>query len=372
MCKEATSFSVCKFVLNFLICFLGLTLSLFAQATPIHQITSFSGTVRLKRPSWKTSVPVAVGMAVKNGDLFEFNSGARATVVCSDTSVRNFNQQSRHMQCPVTKPVIIYNRSKISRVRNASNDPFPILITPRMTNLLNPHPIIRWKPVAGTTEYRVVVLLGNKEIWSKKVKDTSEIKYPADAPQLQAGEFYNVIIDAGENKNSAMEKAKNAGFSVLDANQVKKIQKVRAQIQNLRIPENVKQYMIANVYASWTGNNTESDAWRLTSEAIEILENLSKTNESVTVLLELGDLYLLTDLIFLAQKHYQRVLELTKASGDVLNEAAAQYALSKVYQARLNETEAMQRLKEAEKIYQAIGEPDLLKKVQDEIKALQK
>lgn len=313
---------------------------------------------------------VSSGMQVKNGDALQVANGARATLVCSNASTRNFNQGTHRIQCSAARPVIIYNKSRLSRVRAGENEPFPILISPRMTTLLDPHPTIRWKPVSGIIEYQIIVKNGAKAHWVKNVNGISEIKYPEDAPALQSGQSYSVVIVAANERSSNDEKAVNAGFSILDSNEIGKVRKITSQIEGLSISQNMKHFLKATVYASWKGNDSEPDAWRLTAEAIEILENLSKTEESPATLLKLGDLYLTIKIAFLAEKKFLRALELSKAAKDVLNEAAAELALGRVYQARLNKNEAKRRLKAAETIYETVGEQELVKEVQEEIKAL--
>jgi hypothetical protein len=332
------------------------------------------GRVEVKRAGWNNFVPAAMGMLVKNGDLFKLTEKARAKVLCADLSVLVIREPSRRVDCGTAKPVLYFKGSRYRPPRaGLLIAAFPVLISPRMTKLLDPRPTLRWLPVSGVTTYRVSIMHGMAEYWGQEVRGATNLKYPESAPALVAGETYKVVVTAN-GRNSNEEGLVNLGFALLDREQAQAVREVEGKIRALNLPEATTKFLIANLYATW-GVDTEDprdDRWALNAEAIELLEEASAVQPDPAVLRMLGDLYLTLGLTPLAEERYTRAKDLSEAAHDAQGKALAQYALARIFKVRFNKAEAKKWLQNAKESFQSFGDAEWVERIGDELSELER
>lgn len=352
----------------------------FAQAqSDAHVITNVQGKVSVKRASRTKYVSAYMGMPVGNDDAFRLDSpGSVAIVTCSNGDQRTIERTHLTLQCQNIaqggKPVLPprYHAKRVSHVRGGpETDVFPVLVSPRMTNLLTPYPVIRWLPAKEATSYKVSVLQGPGEVWSTSVSNATEVQYPQEPKfALVPGKAYRVIIST-DTHSSTEEKMPNYGFSLLLPDEVKRIKEAEAKIRGLHLPDTPTRLLVAELYANWVVPDTQ-DGKALNAEAIELLGSVADTKEPAVARL-LGNLYLTIGLNGRAEVSFVQALKLSVEAGDLEGQALAQNALGRIFaKTRFNKDEAIQRLLKAKALYQSFGDTDSVVEVDREIQEIQK
>ncbi|NEO85435.1 MAG: hypothetical protein F6J87_14480 [Spirulina sp. SIO3F2] len=173
-----------------------------------------------------------------------------------------------------------------------SAQPIPHLISPRRTKILNPQPLIRWLPIAGASDY-TVILEGEGLSWQAQTA-TTQLRYTGGMPLKPSG-VYEVIIEADTGASSEDEPIHPGGiaFEVLTSAEQEVI---ATQVEKLAGDTRA----IADLYL----------ANRLVAEGIAQLEQLWQTAPSASLALRLGNLYF--EQLFLptiAEEYYQQALE---------------------------------------------------------------
>src|SRR6202165_2783834 len=107
------------------------------------------GQVSVKRKGWTSYAPVVFGTSLRIGDLLHLGESSRAKVVCSDLTLRDISPGIVGVPCEGAKPLLRRpDGSMINATRSLPSDgSFPLVISPRMTKLLSPYPVLRWTPV---------------------------------------------------------------------------------------------------------------------------------------------------------------------------------------------------------------------------------
>lgn len=324
----------------------------------VHFLVAVQGPVSVKREGWSAYAPALLGTTLRYGDLLRLEGSAQATVVCADLTVANAARGANGVPCKAAQPVLVYNGSLVSPTRGAPSGEFPLVVTPRKTKVLNPHPTLRWTPVGGATSYTVSVR-GSNVNWSTTVTSGTEAVYPADAPALAPGSTYKVIVGAGK-RTSEEETLPGLGFTMLTSDEATTVRQGEARIRALGLPDTPTRLLIANLYA----------AQGLTAEAVEQLEALSATSQEPAVLRSLGDLYLTLGLNHLAEARHLRAADLSQQASDLEGQALAQRALGAIYEAIGNSGEAAQRLRKAVGLYQQLGDSQTVKAIEEQLSAL--
>jgi hypothetical protein len=346
-----------------------------------HVITDIKGKLSIKRMRWSKFAPAYIGMSVGNGDTFRLDApDSKGSVTCSDGSTRPVDHNLLKLQCANVardnKPVLppSHNRRRVGKVRGGSEvvNEYPILVSPRMTKLLNPTPLIRWLPAKNATSYKVSVFDGTKEIWSVTVDNATQVRYPSD-PKLSfvPGKTYSVVIDAGDDRLSTREKMINLGFSLLPPEEAKKVREAETRIRDLHLPDATTRLLVSELYADWADPNVR-EAKALTAEAIELLEGLGDTTETAVVR-QLADLYLTIGVNGRAEGFYLRAVKLSQDAGDIEGQALAELALGRIFaKTRLNKNEALQRLQNAKRLYESLGDAAAAAEVELAVQQVQK
>jgi hypothetical protein len=317
----------------------------------VHFLVVAQGSVSVKRERWSTYAPALFGTILHYGDLLRLDGSAQATVVCADLTVANVSGGTNGLPCKVVQPVLVHNGSMVNPTRGTPSGEFPLVVTPRKTKLLNPHPTLRWTVVPGATSYTISVR-GPNVNWSTTVTSGTEVVYPANAPALVPGSTYKVIVVTG-NRSSEEETLPGLGFTLLKSDETTTVLEGETKIRALGLADAPTRLLLANLYASQG----------LTAEAIEQLEALSGTSQEPAVLRSLGDLYLTLGLNRLAEARYLRAVNLSEHANDIEGQALAQRALGAIYEAIGNPGEAAQRLRKAVELYQQLGDTNMVAEI---------
>ena len=350
--------------------YIGIGLSVQAQSpatqsesnNAVHVIVAIQGQLSIKRLGWKEYAPALFGTLVRSGDLLKLEGSSKATVACTDLTVHDVTSSFSGIPCSVSRPTLIYEGGLIRATLGSEPGSYPMVISPRKTKLLDPHPVLRWTPVQGVESYRLTVVHGPGVQWSKNVAAKTEFVYPTDAPALQPGEVYLVEVTAGDH-SSQEEGMPGLGFRLLSTTEAQALREKEKKIHDLHLGDIPTRFLIAQLYASQS----------LNAEAIEQLEGSPDALKEVAVQRFLGDLYLKIGLNRLAEKHYLHALELSQKASDVEGQALAQHALGLIYKQALGNSEAaMPRLRDALKWYQQLGDSHKVEKIQKQLAAMQK
>jgi hypothetical protein len=166
------------------------------QQSQVSLLVSLDSSTQIKREGWKDYQPVGFGTLVHPTDLLKTNGNV--TLLCADLqTVKTLTNEGRN-PCPFLSNNIVlqYDDMLFSPgVRGNTATTIPILISPRNTAILDAHPRLRWKDT-GAASYIVEIRQGSKSVWTKKEVASTEITYPADAPMLEAGKDYLLVITA--------------------------------------------------------------------------------------------------------------------------------------------------------------------------------
>ena len=130
-----------------------------------------------------------------------------------------------------------------------------------------------------------------------------------------------------------------------------------ARIRAMGLNDAATRLLIANLYAGQG----------LAAEAIDQLEASAAALQAPAVARLLGDLYLKVGLNRLAEQRYTPALDLSQKANDIEGQAAAENALSLVYDALGNADEASQHAQKAIQWYQKLGDSKTAKQIQDRL-----
>lgn len=325
-----------------------------------HLVVAVQGELSIKRQGWSTYAPALLGTVLHNGDLLRLDGAAQATVVCADLSIASVPGGVGGVPCKVARPVLVYDGSLVNPTRGIPSGDFPLVVTPRKTKLLNPHPTLRWTPIAGATSYQVSVR-GQGVSWSAEVSSGTDTAYPADAPALVAGATYKVVVAAG-GRSSEEETLPGLGFTLLKPDEAAAVRDAEAKIRALGLPDEPTFLLQGNLYVSQG----------LYAEAIEQYAAISSTSQEPAVQRSLGDVYLTLGLNRLAEASYLQALERSEQANDVEGQALAQYALGRIDEALGNVGEAARRLQKTQDLYRQLGDEKTVKAIQSRLEGFSK
>jgi hypothetical protein len=209
-----------------------------------------------------------------------------------------------------------------------ANPNAPYIISPSDgTALLNDKPPISWHAVPGAISYTVRVkdITGSGLDWERTFEnlpksDLGEIKiaYPDDAPAVQPGNKYKLIVEARSQATQRIE-PETAQFRMLSKEDIQQVREAVAKIDKLNLSKEEKTLRLSDVYTDK----------KLIAEQREILEKLVKEgSQKATVYRLLGHLYLQQGLIDFAKIRYEMAVKLATNAQDSKELEAAQAGLN--------------------------------------------
>ena len=293
------------------------------EAKRVNLLVTVEGKVQLKRDGWKAYVPVGFGTVVYPTDLLKVEG--KASVLCADLSIKSLERG--RCPCPTDRGWLEYQGARFSsRPRSAPSD-VPYILYPRNTMVLESRPLLRWH-VTGVTSYTVSIVRDGQVVWSQPNVIGDGIRYPDDAPSLQSGADYLLVVrDNATLRVSTEDPMKGLGFRSIDDANRRVVMQRRDAILALDTLEKPARQMALAVY--YIGLNLE-DERGLWSEAWQLLESVAQAQNAPAVYLRTGDVLLATKLSDEAKAAYQTALRNAESMDDMESQAAAHVGLWQV------------------------------------------
>ena len=197
----------------------------------------------------------------------------------------------------------------------------PYLISPRSTLILDDRPTIRWNEVPGATSYTVTIVTEEGEIWSQANVTGTEIVYPGNPP-LQPGTYYLAIVEADTGASSQEEDVPGRTFRLLGADRANSAREAIAFLDRQQLSRDEKALLQAYLYIGYY----------LRADAIETLESsVDAGSQNPEVYRLLGNLYETVALTSLAEERYLEAIELYEALGNAERVRELQQRIEELY-----------------------------------------
>jgi hypothetical protein len=208
-------------------------------------------------------------MNLAGSDRLRFDEGEIPFLVCEQKDgfrrVPAVTGKGLHeVPCAVGSTLMTINGQKVDPDLAGGGSALWV-IAPRASAVSTATPLIRWHTLIGVKAYEVIVR-GRGVEWTLRVTvdgDAPEasLRYPADAPHLQPGVHYKVIVVANGLRSDEAD-GRGAGFSLVDVEELKKVQADEAAIRELKLDAVSTAILVASRYA----------AAQLSSDAASILK----------------------------------------------------------------------------------------------------
>jgi hypothetical protein len=310
----------------------------------LHLVVAVRGAARLSRQGWSadTSIPLSFGAAVRAGDLIRSDVTAQVTVVCANLKIIPVPPGSSGVPCSSGLVTLRYADRTIIAPRGPDVSPeIPQVLSPRGSDLLDPHPLLRWRAVPGVDSYTVSIA---GTTWEQEVRGASEVRYPNDAPPLTPGQTYKLIVVAGTH-SSEDEGETGLGFRIVPDATAAPIRQTISDIQALSLDADGIDLLLATFYLSS----------ELYAEAIDRLEALVMRSDAPAPWRQLGDLYLQVRLPDRAARCYQTALDHTPED-DLEGQALAHIALGEIAAMTGDDDQARTQLTSALSAFTALND----------------
>ena len=312
----------------------------------LNLVVSVEGKISVKRKGWNGYAQVVFGTSLRPGDLLRLNDSSRLKLVCSDLTIHDISAGLSGVPCETSRSVLrMPDGSMINSTRGwLADGSFPLVLSPRKTKLLSSNPVLRWTAVEGVPAYTVIVRGSNLQ-WVSQVHSATEIAYPKNAPQLEPGVDYKLIVET-THQSSTREPGLGLGFSILQSAERKNVLALEKQIEDLGVGDSPTQFLIAHLYADHG----------LKAEAIQKLQVISQEFKVAAVARLLGDLYINVGLTRQAEASYLNAIDLSEKEDDKIGEMLVHLALAQIYEQGLgNKKAAAEHLKSAFDLANELG-----------------
>jgi hypothetical protein len=285
-------------------------------------VVVIEGNVTLKRERWRQFRPLLFGTSLRRGDLLERRGEGRITIACDDMTLVSVAEGVSPVTCAAATTTTSYKGSRIAVTRGdgvAEMEQFPRVLAPRMTQIRESRPVLRWSSIPNANKYTVAVR-GDSKTWTTDVSDVTEIRYPPTAPPLIVGSSYRLSVTAA-GRTSDEEIGPRLGFTLMRPEAIEPINRRERQIRELGLDSLPTSYLLAQYL-----RNQE-----LHAEAIARLEELGESVAEPAVTRLLGDELMAVGLLERAKTQFLRSLNLSMGVGDdegiaISNERLAQLA----------------------------------------------
>ena len=306
-------------------------------------LADIRGEARIRRTGWTSEAPALPGAEFGKGDLLYLEPDGKAALVCPSLDLALLEDPINPYGCrTAAAPALAYAAGLAIPTRSDAGAGYPVSLAPRGAKLLNPRPTLRWSEVPGATAYRVEV---RGTSWSTLVTGVTELVYPADAPPLEPGKTYRLVVEAG-GRSSDEEPGAGLGFSLLDSDEARQVYAGQQEIRSWQLSDQATRLLVARLFA----------AHGLLAEAQDMIWPIRSTLPAAGRLL--GDLYLDTGLSRHAEEAYLEALSAAEAAGDLEGQALSLAALGSVYLRLGNREQAAARFDAAARLYEALGDDD--------------
>lgn len=344
-----------------------------AQLARLQSVTSVvpgeSGQVELKRAVWSTFYSTAPRTALHGDDLLRVSPGTIVELLCPDLTVTDnvrAGVSSVNEACPGT-PNGIRDPSSVSETWRALDDSVPFVIFPWNGRVLTPTPALQWNPVEGAQEYEITLqkqALSDtwSDVWTITHGDSTSL-YPEDQPQLQSGERYRLVVTADTGASSLDEGAPPTSFRLIPGEESEAAEAAIARVNSADISNPLKTLiLVEDVYPNF----------QLFSQGVNDLLTVAASGDGSSQIHRiLGDYYLRIGLVRPAEIAYLDAVSKAIASGQLEEQVLAEWGLGTLY-GRINRAEEARRHLECAKLgAAALGDSDMLSKIEEAIASLE-
>lgn len=298
------------------------------QFTKISLLVSTDAVAYIKREGWTDYQPVSFGTFIYPTDLIR--SDSYLTILCADMQTVKTMTGSARNPCPLPSPDQALHFEGMffsSGSRGVPSQIVPSIIYPRGTNILESRPILQWSST-GASKYTIEIWQGSDLVWKKlEVKD-NVLAYPAEAPELQSGEEYLLVVtDDDTGHKSSGDSNKGLGFQVIDPNTFIELGKQEQLISNIEALDTAaKKLALALVY-----QQTKVNGRGLWGEASLLLGQVSDEEPNAPVVfLLLGDVFERMKLWNEAQEAYNSAIIRAQELKDIESQAIGLTALWRI------------------------------------------
>ena len=337
---------------------LSFPLKILSQSVPIHTIFEVKGKVTVDKEQWKNPQSASLGLSLKGTDKLEVAANSYVKIYCSNKTTWTVQTGNYKISdgCPSGNSVIHLPNSNNRTLRNDGKTEdylvtLPYIITPRESSILTNTPVLRWNAVEGATNYTVKI---DGVKWETETNKT-EIIYSGETP-LKQRRRYRIKVETDNGKLSTNDAV--VGFTVLDEETKSIVLEAKKDLNKRSLSLEQKGLILAQLYRSY----------ELYADVIEVLEELVKQDSQIVAVYHLlGDTYLLTGLPQLANKHYEKALELATETDNLSVKADTEKGLGESYYNLGNETEAKHWLEKAKTSYEELGDSSQVQQLNETI-----
>lgn len=295
--------------------------------------------------------PAGVGTPLRNGDEIRPTSGAVVTVLCDNKTTRQVRRASGLGSiCPDSvAPRYTTNG------RGGCN--FLAFLNHRCiyaTQTMVADPTLRWRPIAGVSQYQVQITQANQILWQQTITGT-QLHY--QGTPLQPGGSYQLLVTAADKNTQPIYRL---SLERLDETQTQAVQAAITQIQAQNLSSESQAIALSTIYQE-AEQPEDSNQPGLVLDAIATLEPLvTAGNQTPYIHRSLGDLYLQIGLLEMASERYQETLTLSQSTPsqstpEQENQTAAQLGLANIAAANGDRANAERWLTQARQGYVALG-----------------
>jgi hypothetical protein len=279
------------------------------------------GTVRLKRAGWDATTPVGFGTLLHYDDLLEVEGTAR--ILCGDLTLKELTDTTDSCPCPAWKG----DFTTAEGTYRAVPSDVPYIQHPRRALVLEGQPLLRWRDT-GAGSYTVAIAQGGSVIWRQDGVTGNELRYPTDAPALEPGVDYMLVVqDNDTGVQSGADPAPNLSFRVAASEQRTTLaEQCDAGATLDTLDPAARDYARALCYATSNVMDGGRYPW---GAALLLLESVAETHDAPAIHLWMGDLLTKMDLPD-AEEAYQAALSHAEALDDLESQAAAHAGLWRV------------------------------------------
>ena len=319
-----------------------------------NMLVRAEGQVWLRRSGWIDFIPVGFGVTVEPGDMLRVGEGHSAAVFCGEETMWDEAPQDlpadgleHGVPCQIGRPPRPW--SDVVALRSESEDNVPYVLRPRDTSLINQTPSLYLHTLPDIESYTISLISDDGQERPPVEIDGGETAWPSDWSPMEAGATYVLVVNADGRASDQSDKGHTGlGFWLLDSEDIEEVAAKEEQLRASSMSPKAKILLVAELY----------NAYGLSSEAIELLEDLISHEESPTVWLALGKLYLESGLSTEASEAFKLALAMAEMSGQQEMAAHAFVGLAMAYRLTDQETEAQSNLESAGEIYLLIGDQD--------------
>jgi tetratricopeptide (TPR) repeat protein len=228
------------------------------------------------------------------------------------------------------------------------DEDIPYILFPRQALILDERPLLRWHDT-GAASYTVSLETGGEPIWEDDTVTGTELRYPNDAPALEVGNSYHLVVQDNTTSRSSLEDAtRGTGFRLAAEAEREFIEQQRERLAGLDALDEAEQQLALAVYLI---SRTPDDppAFGYWGEAWLRLEAAAQVHDTPAVWRWQGEALRAMRLPNEAEHAYQQALQQAEVQGSMEEQAAALAGLWYV-------TDDQRYFDEAIRLYEELGD----------------